>query len=572
MRTSFFRLAWLCSAARLFVLGACSSDQPPPKSVGEGCLLNSDCNNPLSCTFGKCHTACQQTLDCPSGERCVKIATGNVCQQKDEVECTYSSECPQPLKCAVDSKCRVACVRDPDCLSSQQCVSHVCADKDQIDPESHDLMHTNPQGGWNGTDDDGGVTPDAGSDVSTEPEAGGSNDGDGGDVSTGGDGGGSKDAASGETGPGGPSCADGGSGLLSFHPSNLSDLSALPADLGDFVFDRYKCTLDTDVPGWVGCSSFGAGTVMKVVTLSDGREATVLFARSLIINSGDMLNIAGRRPLIIATEGKAEINGFIEATTSTTNAWFGGGAPGPASLTHVGICALDAEHGGGQPGESPSKLGIGAGGGAFCGMGGRGSASPDGGVGPIGGSPYGSPTLVPLVGGSSGGSAEGYGIGNHGGGALEIVSGVSILIGEAGIINLGGAVGRSSQWATGGGSGGAILLEAPSVLVRGVLAVNGAGGATAALNDGQDGLPSSTSALGASQYGAPVTRAGSGGAGTSVNGGDGQQPAMAVSASGGGGGAGRIRINTGCGGKLTVVGSAVISPAAGACFTEGTLQ
>src|SRR5256885_10293812 len=60
------------------------------------------------------------------------------------------------------------------------------------------------------------------------------------------------------------------------------------------------------------------------------------------------------------------------------------------------------------------------------------SSADDAGPGPAGGAPYGTPSLVPLVGGSSGGSSEGAGKENHGGGAVQIVSGTSILIGDTG--------------------------------------------------------------------------------------------------------------------------------------------
>src|SRR3954466_15848555 len=86
-------------------LSMCSSDDAP-KTVAESCQLNTDCNNPLSCTFGRCHTSCTATRDCPSPQRCVHATLGNVCQLVDEATCTYASQCQPPLKCAVDSRCR----------------------------------------------------------------------------------------------------------------------------------------------------------------------------------------------------------------------------------------------------------------------------------------------------------------------------------------------------------------------------------------------------------------------------------------------------------------------------------
>src|SRR5689334_1935467 len=74
--------------------GCSSDDTPPPLAVrAEGCTLNSDCNDPLKCTFARCHAACRETQDCLRGERCIKLPAGNVCQLPDELECTFTSNC-----------------------------------------------------------------------------------------------------------------------------------------------------------------------------------------------------------------------------------------------------------------------------------------------------------------------------------------------------------------------------------------------------------------------------------------------------------------------------------------------
>src|SRR3954464_8496267 len=80
-------------------LVGCSSDDPAPAQVAAGCLVNSECTNPLSCTFGRCHAACNETRDCQRGERCLKLGEGNTCQFADEMTCTFTSQCPSPLKC-----------------------------------------------------------------------------------------------------------------------------------------------------------------------------------------------------------------------------------------------------------------------------------------------------------------------------------------------------------------------------------------------------------------------------------------------------------------------------------------
>ena len=106
----------LILATSALLAANCSSDETTV-GLAEGCHINSDCNNPLSCTFGKCHKACESTRDCQPGEHCLKLAEGNVCQQAAETNCTFTSQCPVPLKCAVDSKCRVECQEARDCLT-----------------------------------------------------------------------------------------------------------------------------------------------------------------------------------------------------------------------------------------------------------------------------------------------------------------------------------------------------------------------------------------------------------------------------------------------------------------------
>src|SRR5688572_30433956 len=89
-----------------FVDGCGSSDKPP---AGKPCQLNSECNNPLACTFGKCHNQCVVSRDCPAGQRCVKVAAGNVCQLEEEKRCPSGTACMAPLICAIDIQCRNNC-------------------------------------------------------------------------------------------------------------------------------------------------------------------------------------------------------------------------------------------------------------------------------------------------------------------------------------------------------------------------------------------------------------------------------------------------------------------------------
>ena len=113
--------------------GGGSSAKPTP---GTGCNLNSQCDQPLVCTFQKCHAACAADKDCPTGQLCVKTTAagvdggvaGTVCQLPAEIKCVYNSQCMLPLVCARDEQCRNQCQTSVDCVMGQVCTtSGVCA-------------------------------------------------------------------------------------------------------------------------------------------------------------------------------------------------------------------------------------------------------------------------------------------------------------------------------------------------------------------------------------------------------------------------------------------------------------
>jgi hypothetical protein len=149
----------------LVLVAACSSQAPAP---GKACTLNSDCNTPLTCSFGRCHVQCQVSTDCPAGQRCLKGAMGDVCQLAEEQKCGLNSQCPAGLICAKDLACRNECMEDRDCSKTQKCVlpDRVCADPSELDGTGH-LMSNADSGVSPGTDagaDAGAI--DAGADAS----------------------------------------------------------------------------------------------------------------------------------------------------------------------------------------------------------------------------------------------------------------------------------------------------------------------------------------------------------------------------------------------------------------------
>lgn len=152
------RIAWAWFPIAV-VVGCSSNSSPKP---GATCVVNTDCNNPLSCTFGRCHEACRETRDCQLGARCVTgPGNTNVCQFLDEKKCVYASDCPAPLFCAPDSQCRNQCQADRDCLvKGQTCVQGACADPEDIDTASGKLKL--PDGGA------AAAVPDSGADAAPD--------------------------------------------------------------------------------------------------------------------------------------------------------------------------------------------------------------------------------------------------------------------------------------------------------------------------------------------------------------------------------------------------------------------
>lgn len=125
-------------AASLFIatfgLTGCGDD-PVKAGVAKGCTLNSDCSGGLVCSFGLCHQECQNTDDCPAGQRCLKTEESNVCQLDNEAQCHFKSDCKDPLVCAIDLQCRNQCQEDEDCLKGQKCADHTCAEPEEVNDE-----------------------------------------------------------------------------------------------------------------------------------------------------------------------------------------------------------------------------------------------------------------------------------------------------------------------------------------------------------------------------------------------------------------------------------------------------
>ena len=344
---------------------------------------------------------------------------------------------------------------------------------------------------------------------------------------------------------------------LDFEPSNF-DLSGIDiTQLGDVVVDE-SCTVDASNP----TSCFGQKAKSKVVDQKGAGRLTVVFARSIRVEPNVTIRVGAPSAIAIVAIDTFDIRGTIDASARSEYASAGGYAG-----DHTGSAPLDGHGpGGGKAGTRTS----GSGGGAYCGTGGSGGIQ-SGEVAAAGGKSYGSDTLIPLVGGSSGGYG-GLGAGS-GGGAVQLVAGSKVIVSSDAVVTAGGGGGYASgvvntQPGGGGGSGGAILIESKSVDMLGTLAVNGGAGGGNLGNlgedrSGEDGKASETPAT--SPYTSEGTAGGEGSAGETTKGGDGVGAATRIG-TGGGGGAGRIRINAD---KAQISG--MLSPRIGPCAVEGKL-
>jgi len=235
--------------------------------------------------------------------------------------------------------------------------------------------------------------------------------------------------------------------------------------------------------------------VFNFTTVNIPAGVTVTFTRNTantpvtLLASGNV-TIAGT----IDVSGSAG-GGTLQGTSLGSNGGVGGpggfdgGAGGNSVISNTGGSGLGPGGGGGATITdltfTPTK-GLGGGGGGFGGTGAQGGAR-GGSVTALGGAPYGTPTLLPLIGGSGGGGGgapsdfTGAG-GGAGGGALFIAASGTITF-TGNILAPGGPGGSYNPSSTrpgggGGGSGGAIRITATTIAGNGgtIRVSGGAGG------------------------------------------------------------------------------------------------
>ena len=208
--------------------------------------------------------------------------------------------------------------------------------------------------------------------------------------------------------------------------------------------------------------------VFNYTTITVDQGATLGFRRNLL-----------NTPVHLLASGAVIINGTINVSGSATLGNFTGGAGGPGGFDGGagGILTTgQALPGGAGQGPGGGRSGVGghtaaneAGGGSY-------GTRPEVAVDARDGQTYGSPLLIPLIGGSGGGGTDGNKDigGGGGGGAILIASSTIIRINSTGaILSRGGAIVTPNRG--NGGSGGAIRLVAPRVYGLGTLNVRGSG-------------------------------------------------------------------------------------------------
>ncbi len=349
---------------------------------------------------------------------------------------------------------------------------------------------------------------------------------------------------------------------ISFTSSNF-DLSGMDlTGAGEFKVNDPNCTMSSEEL-LASCGNGAEVLKFKLFKQPNGSSVAVYVAQTIRIPAGTVLTMQGKNAVVLVALDKIEIDGGLVSAAS------GGGTPGAGGHAQQNENAQGGGPGGGGAGSASSS----GGGGSYCGKGGAGALGKGkSGAAAKGGVVYGSPEIVPLVGGSSGGMGS-VGEAGGGGGALQLVAGNAVSVQKGGYVHVGGGGGsfggQPGQEAAGGGSGGSILIEAPQVTIAGALAANGGGGGSSSATGG---TPTGDDATRDDKPAAPgkgVPSGGKGAAAAVVMGADGVG-ATEYSSGAGGGGAGRIRINTTTG-SATVIG-AILSPNASTpCMTQGKI-
>jgi uncharacterized membrane protein YgcG len=105
------------------VAASCNSSSSGA-ALSANCSINTDCDSPLICAFGRCHDACMASRDCPDDERCVLSGGVGSCQLPTETTCTTANSlCSTGEVCGTDLQCRAQCTATIPCASGDYCLA-----------------------------------------------------------------------------------------------------------------------------------------------------------------------------------------------------------------------------------------------------------------------------------------------------------------------------------------------------------------------------------------------------------------------------------------------------------------
>lgn len=382
----------------------------------------------------------------------------------------------------------------------------------------------------------------------------------------------------------------------------------LPADLAGADLTpmtvTVSATLDTDTGEITGLRGKNldatkreviAGVAFHTAVLpgATSKKVGIFSFAKLAIAVQKTITAVGTNALVIASASDVQISGTLDMRGTCLDS---AGGPGGGNGGKIGVPPTGDVLGVGKDGITGNgTMNSGGSGGGHGDDGGTASRFATPTQQRFGGQAYGSATIVPLLGGSGGGrggenQTTAGGAGGGGGGAVQIVAVGKITVGGAPLsgINAGGCGGRGaatggqagSGAGGGGGSGGAILLEAPEVKLEpgGFIVVNGGGGGGGTSSTGggtaghgSNGAFNQTGASGGGATGTVnSTACGVGGIGGSSNdtttdpdstnkGGVGALGGGGACSGGGGGAVGRIRVNTRTGSMIVVDATGKVS-------------
>jgi hypothetical protein len=356
---------------------------------------------------------------------------------------------------------------------------------------------------------------------------------------------------------GGPVGSNEGGATFTFSPSNVS-IATIGAQQGSAADENLSsaCQIKTDATAPEDdCFTSPIEAVMQ----EDGSTVNLVVMQSLQIQSTGAIAVTGGVPVVLVSLTDITfLGGNIQAGSASL-------AVGPGGAAGAGSNAMGSGAGGGVAASSTAA--VGASGGSYCGLGGVGGGATTTSM------VYGSASIRPLVGGSSGGGGT---VGSGaGGGGVQLTAALTLTLDAGSYISVGGQGGpigglAADQNPGAGGSGGSILLEAPTVTVAGTLAANGGGGGgDYSTNGGANATPNATAAAGGAA-GNSDGAGGTGGAATATAGGPGMT-GTGLNAGAGGGGVGRILINSTTGAAM-VTGAAMSPALTTSCATQGTLR